>query len=129
MEASNVPVTTLAHAQHHCVEVDRAVQALGLGLQEVSRLLLCLPPKRSAARRRHSQSPHLSLGIGNTLWIGVLTFSAATYLVHSLAQTKDQLGSYRTFFPGLRRNINIRQRLISCHLCWALCPLTFGGGR
>ena len=110
VEASNVPFTALAPAHHHCVEVQRAVQALGLCVQEVCFLLMCFPRNRSAPRRRHSEPPRLSLGIGiEKLFISYSgLYSARTDLVHSLALTKDQFRSYRPFFLGLKINVNTR---------------------
>ena len=45
VEASNVPCTALAPTHHHGLEVQRAVQALGLCVQEVAFLLMSLPGK------------------------------------------------------------------------------------
>ena len=57
VEASNVPGTALAPAHHHCVEVQRARQALALlRVQEVSSLLF-LPHVGSAAGRRYREFP------------------------------------------------------------------------
>ena len=45
VQASNVPCTALAPTHHHGLEVQRAVQALGLCVQEVAFLLMSLPGK------------------------------------------------------------------------------------